>query len=164
MPSRSSIPPSFLTRAEPEDAPALLALERRCFSHPWTVHHFRDALADERTDVLVLRARPDRTLPGTEIVAYCIVQTVLDEAHIHDLGVAPELRRRGLARRLLGVALGRASRLGARRAYLEVRQSNWPAVHLYRSLGFEVVSVRRDYYERPAEDALVLRKEGLEGE
>jgi [ribosomal protein S18]-alanine N-acetyltransferase len=156
------IPPSFLTRGEADDAPALLALERRCFSHPWTVQHFRDALADERTDVLVLRARPDRA-PGTEIVAYCIVQTVLDEAHIHDLGVAPELRRRGLARWLLGVALGRASRLGARRAFLEVRQSNWPAVHLYRSLGFEVVSVRRDYYERPAEDALVLRKEGFEG-
>src|SRR5262245_53791443 len=156
-------PPCFLSRAQAEDAPALLALERRCFSHPWTMQHFREALADERTDVLVLRVRPDRTRPGTEIVAYCVVQTVLDEAHIHDLGVEPGLRRQGLARRLLDVALGRASRLGARRAFLEVRQSNWPAVHLYRSLGFEVVSVRRDYYERPPEDALVLRKEGLEG-
>jgi [ribosomal protein S18]-alanine N-acetyltransferase len=154
-------PPCFLSRAQAEDAPALLALERRCFSHPWTMQHFRDALADERTDVLVLRARLDEGRPGTEIVAYCVVQTVLDEAHIHDLGVEPGLRRQGIARWLLGVALGRASRLGARRVFLEVRQSNWAAVHLYRSLGFEVVSVRRDYYERPPEDALVLRKEGL---
>jgi ribosomal-protein-alanine N-acetyltransferase len=154
-----SRPACFLDRANPEDVPALLELERRSFSHPWTVRHFREALTDERTDVLVLRGRQGA---ATAIVGYCIVQTVVDEAHIHDLAVHEDLRRQGLARWLLGVTLGRAAREGARRAYLEVRQSNWPAVRLYRSLGFEVVSVRRDYYERPSEDALVLRKEGLE--
>jgi [ribosomal protein S18]-alanine N-acetyltransferase len=153
-----SRPACFLARAGLEDVPALLELERRSFSHPWTVRHFREALADERTDVLVLRARE-----GAEpvVVAYCVVQTVVDEAHIHDLAVREDVRRHGLARALLAVALARAAAQGAQHAYLEVRQSNWPAVHLYRSLGFEVVSVRRDYYERPPEHALVLRKEGL---
>jgi len=150
-----SRPACFLARAGAEDVPALIELERQSFSHPWTVRHFREALADERTDVRVLRGA------ATPVLGYCVLQTVVDEAHIHDLAVREGLRRQGLARWLLGVALGRAARLGARRAFLEVRQSNWPAVHLYRSLGFEVVSVRRDYYERPTEDALVLRKEGL---
>jgi [ribosomal protein S18]-alanine N-acetyltransferase len=151
-----SRPPCYLARAGPDDVPALAELERQSFSHPWTVRHFREAIADERTDVLVLRGPPPPSLVG-----YCVVQTVVDEAHIHDVAVHPDLRRQGLARWLLALALGRAARHGARRAYLEVRQSNWPAVHLYRSLGFEAVAVRRDYYERPTEDALVLRKEDL---
>jgi [ribosomal protein S18]-alanine N-acetyltransferase len=153
-----SRPACFVAKAGAEDVPALLELERRSFSHPWTVRHFRDALADERTDVLVLRAREGA---ATVVVAYCVVQTVVDEAHIHDLAVRDDLRRQGLARALLAVALDRAAAQGARQAYLEVRQSNWAAVHLYRSLGFEVVSIRRDYYLQPSEDALVLRKEEL---
>jgi len=151
-----SRPPCYLARAGAEDVPALLELERQSFSHPWTVRHFRDALADERTDVLVLRGPPPPSLVG-----YCVVQTVVDEAHIHDVAVHPDLRRQGVGRWLLALALERAARQGARRAYLEVRQSNWPAVHLYRSLGFEVASMRREYYDRPTEDALVLRKEDL---
>jgi ribosomal-protein-alanine N-acetyltransferase len=81
--------------------------------------------------------------------------------HIHTLAVSPLARGRGLGRRLLGRVLDLGARRGASSAFLEVRQSNWAALALYRSFGFDVILVRRGYYERPREDALVLQKTAL---
>jgi len=152
----------YLEHAGEADLEALLAIEQRSFSHPWTPRHFRQALASpEQVLTLVLRAGFGADEEGRGIRAYCVVETVVDEMHIHDLAVHPDHRRKGLGRRLLGLVLGIAARRGAETAFLEVRQSNWPALALYRSMGFEALSVRRDYYQRPQEDALVLRRSGL---
>lgn len=148
--------PVFLESAREADLAPLVALERRCFSHPWSEQGFRGAMKDGQNLVLVLRAADSRA-----IVAYGVFQLVADELHIHDLAVAPEQRGHGWGRRLLSLALGVAARRGARTAHLEVRQSNGPALGLYRSVGFVTVGVRRGYYESPPEDALVLTKEGL---
>ncbi len=148
--------PVFLEAAREADLAALVALERRCFSHPWSEQGFRGAMEDSRSLVLVLRAAGSRA-----IVAYGVFQVVADELLIHDLAVAPEQRGRRLGRRLLSLALEVAARRGARTAHLEVRESNRPALGLYRSVGFRTVGVRRGYYESPSEDALVLSKEGL---
>jgi len=155
-------PPVILEAAGADDLPALLALERLCFSQPWTARNFRDAMADaERGLLLVLRAAFARDDPGRGVVAYCSFQTVLDEMHVHNLAVGPAMQGRGLGRRLLVLALGIGARRGAERALLEVRQSNWAAQRLYRSLGFQGVAVRRGYYTQPSEDALILEKRGL---
>ena len=155
-------PPCALEAATGEDVPALLALEQLCFSQPWTARNFRDALADpDRGLLLVLRGRFAREDPGRGVMAYCSFQTVVDEMHIHNLAVAPGLQGQGLGRRLLDLALGIGARRGAERALLEVRQSNWAAQRLYRSLGFHGVAVRRGYYTHPSEDALILEKRGL---
>lgn len=148
--------PVFLESAREADLAALVALERRCFSHPWSEQGFRGAMEDGQNLVLVLRAADSGA-----IVAYGVFQLVADELHIHDLAVAPEQRGGGWGRRLLSLALGVGARRGARTAHLEVRESNWPALGLYRSAGFRTVGVRRGYYESPPEDALVLTKEGL---
>jgi ribosomal-protein-alanine N-acetyltransferase len=153
----------YVEAADARDAEALASLERRSFSHPWTVRHFQSALDDrERNLVLVLRtpfAGPD---PERGIRGYCVLESVVDELHLHDVAIHPEHRGRGLGRFLLGLALEIGARRGAETAFLEVRRSNWPALGLYRTLGFETVSVRRDYYAHPREDAIVLRKAGLE--
>jgi len=155
-------PPCALEAASGEDVPALLALERLCFSQPWTARNFRDAMADpERGLLLVLRGPFARDDPGRGVLAYCSFQTVLDELHIHNLAVYPAVQGRGLGRRLLQLVLDLGARRGAERALLEVRQSNWAAQRLYRSLGFQGVSVRRGYYTQPSEDALILEKRGL---
>jgi ribosomal-protein-alanine N-acetyltransferase len=154
--------PCALEAATGEDVPALLALERLCFSQPWTARNFRDAMADpERGLLLVLRAPFAPEDPGRGVLAYCSFQTVLDEMHIHNLAVDPAVQGRGLGRRLLQIVLGLGARRGAERALLEVRQSNWAAQRLYRSLGFQGVAVRRGYYTQPSEDALILEKRGL---
>jgi ribosomal-protein-alanine N-acetyltransferase len=150
--------PLVLEAAGEEDVRALVTLEQECFTHPWTARYFRDAIKEPgRGRVVVLRDPAAPLEPERGIRAYCAYETVLDEVHVHNLAVAPGHRRRGLARRLLRLVLEGAARRGARAALLEVRQSNWAALALYRSFGFAAVGVRKAYYERPREDALVLR-------
>jgi ribosomal-protein-alanine N-acetyltransferase len=81
---------------------------------------------------------------------------------ILDVAVDPAWRRRGLARFLLRVAFRRAAAAGARTALLEVRAGNREALRLYESLGFARTGVRRQYYREPVEDAVLLRREGID--
>ncbi|HET7293993.1 MAG TPA: ribosomal protein S18-alanine N-acetyltransferase [Vicinamibacteria bacterium] len=148
-----------LETAEREDLPALHDLERRCHTHPWNLRHFEAALRDGSTRVRVLRRRRAAPPADRGIEGFCVVQVAADEMHVHNLVVRPESRRLGLGRRLLDDALAWAAEAGVRQAFLEVRQSNWGALALYRAAGFDAVSVRKDYYDRPREDALVLRRE-----
>lgn len=155
--------PAVLTAACDEDVEALTRLERLCFSHPWAARHFRDVLRDgERARVLVLRMPLDGEIGMRGIIGYGVFRVVLDELEVHNVAVHPELRNRGIGRWLVERMLELGARRGARTALLEARQSNWTALQLYRSLGFEAVSVRRDYYEGPREDAVLLRKPILE--
>jgi len=94
-------------------------------------------------------------------VGFCSFWRVLDELHINNLAVSPERRRSGVASALLTCVLEEGARGGARRATLEVRRSNDAARQLYERFGFTVAGVRRAYYTRPVEDALVLWREGL---
>ena len=159
-----SLPPYVVEEARPDDVDALASLERRCYTHPWSVRGFREALRrGEHGLVLVARA-PAGADPERGILGYCVIETAADELHVHNLAVRPEYRGGGLGRRLLVIALAIGGRRGARVALLEVRESNRPAIALYHSMGFASVAVRRNYYSQPSEDALVLRKDGLEDE
>jgi len=155
--------PAVLAAARDEDVEALTRLERLCFSHPWTARHFRDALRDqERARLLVLRAPLHEGIGMRGLIGYGVFRLVLDELEVHNIAVHPELRNRGIGRWLVERMLELGARRGARTALLEARQSNWAALQLYRSLGFEAVSIRRDYYEAPREDAVLLRRVILE--
>ena len=154
--------PLLLEAATVDDLDALIALEIECHSHPWSARGLRDALVPGtgRRGILVLRGpwTPDDARRG--IRAYCATEVVADEVHIHNLAVAPEARRRGLARRLLALALEIAARHGARTAHLEVREGNAAARALYRAAGFTEDGRRRDYYSSPTEDAILLSRRG----
>jgi len=152
-------PGLLLRQARPEDLPELAALEAACFTHPWTEAQIAEEMAVSSPGgvfVLESAARERRVL-----CAYCAFRLVVDEMHVMNLAVAPEARRRGLARRLLRFALRRAARAGAETAFLELRAGNEGALALYESLGFRRLSRRRAYYRQPVEDALVLVLEGL---
>jgi ribosomal-protein-alanine N-acetyltransferase len=152
----------WLARATREDTSALAALEAACHSHPWTEAQFLEEVGyGPPNAVLVLRGPPAPSDPGQGVRAYCVYRVIVDEMHILNIAVAPAGRRRGLARWLMGFAMRHAARSGARRAFLEVRSSNREALGLYESLGFSRVSVRRDYYREPSEDAIVLEREKL---
>jgi ribosomal-protein-alanine N-acetyltransferase len=94
-------------------------------------------------------------------VGFCSFWRVLDELHINNLAVLPDLRRTGIGSLLLEFALTKGVELGARRATLEVRRSNEAARLLYERFGFSVAGVRVAYYSKPVEDALVLWRENL---
>jgi len=92
-----------------------------------------------------------------EVVGLVVTRAAADEAEILNLAVLPTVRRRGLARALLLTALTAARALNARRAFLEVRESNLDARAFYSRLGFIEFGRRRAYYQGPAEDALILK-------
>ncbi|HEX5217121.1 MAG TPA: tRNA (adenosine(37)-N6)-threonylcarbamoyltransferase complex dimerization subunit type 1 TsaB [Vicinamibacterales bacterium] len=146
-----------IERAEPTtNLEAVAALQRLTFTNPWGADAMRWEL--EHTDVarLYLLRAPDGVLVG-----YCACWLVFDELHINSLAVDPAWRRRGLARHLLAAVFGDAAALGARAATLEVRRSNDAARGLYEGLGFRVEGTRRDYYQNPREDGLILWRRGL---
>jgi ribosomal-protein-alanine N-acetyltransferase len=154
--------PLWLDAATEDDLDAIVELERKSFSHPWSPRHFRDAVRNApRTRVLLLREPFEPSDLRRGIRGYSVVQAVADEMHVHNLAVDPERRRAGLGRLLMDLALDWGRRRGARRALLEVRPSNAAALALYRSLGFRTLSLRRRYYQHPTEDALVLERDGL---
>ncbi|HEU4526053.1 MAG TPA: ribosomal protein S18-alanine N-acetyltransferase [Gemmatimonadales bacterium] len=136
--------------AAPADAAALVAIERRCFSDPWSEAAFREALSSDRTFALV--AEGARGPAG-----YLIGREAGGSGEILNLAVAPELRRRGLGGALLEKGLVEFRRREASEVFLEVRESNRSAQALYLARGFRPVGQRAAYYRNPREDALVLR-------
>lgn len=131
---------------------AVAALEQVCFSDPWSEQSVRSELNNPLS--LWLTA-----LDGDTVAGYVGSQTVLDEADIMNVAVAPEYRRRGIARQLLDRLRDLLAAQGVRSLTLEVRASNEPAIALYESLGYVQVGRRPNYYFKPREDALILRKE-----
>ena len=128
-------------------------LERICFSAPWS----RNMLAEELNNALsaMLVALDD----SGRVVGYAGVQVILDEGYITNVAVRPECRRQGIAGKLLDVFLNFAQ--GNQLAFLtlEVRASNEAAIILYGRHGFRGVGRRRNYYEHPREDAIIMTRE-----
>jgi ribosomal-protein-alanine N-acetyltransferase len=141
----------FRTRpARPADLAAVAAIEARSFGDPWPEAAFRSYL-----DGCFLVSESE----GGRITGYLVARAAADEAEILDLAVEPPERRHGVGRQLLTDALARLEMGGARRVYLEVRESNAAALALYGALGFRPVGRRSRYYREPTEDALVLALE-----
>jgi ribosomal-protein-alanine N-acetyltransferase len=134
------------------DVPGVVAIERAAFSDPWSARSFHDAIAQEA--VYFACARSD----GGNPLGYVVAWFAADEGEIANLAVAPEGWGHGVGRALLEAALSEAESRSVRSVYLEVRETNARARRLYRSSGFEEIGRRRQYYRRPTEDAIVLRR------
>lgn len=139
-----------------DDIAAVAALDERCFSVPWSAASLASELENELADWLV--AERDGIVTG-----YVGAQTVLDEADLMNLAVDPTARRQGVARALLKSLMARLYDRGARSLTLDARVGNVPALALYAALGFEIVGRRKNYYEKPREDAYILRRALGEG-
>lgn len=131
----------------------IAALERVCFPDPWSRNMLAEELDNALSAFLV-------ALDGQgQVVGYAGLQVVLDEGNILNVAVKPECRRRGIARKLLQVFIDFAEANSLAFLTLEVRASNYGAIALYGSLGFRGAGRRRNYYERPQEDAVIMTKE-----
>ena len=135
----------------------VIAIEEASFTNPWTRQMYLAELERPGLSFCYLARNPDR-----QAVGFCSFWRVVDELHINNLAVIPGQRRAGIATVLLRYVLTEGARLGAVRATLEVRKSNEPARLLYERMGFSVAGVRRAYYTKPVEDAIILWREGLE--
>ena len=132
--------------------PGIAALEKRCFSDPWSEKSIASELENPLSVWLV-------AVDGGQLIGYVGSQTVLGETDMMNLAVAPEARRQGTGRALVLALVDALTEKGSHSLMLEVRVSNTPAQKLYESLGFSQVGRRPKYYVNPREDALILRKE-----
>ena len=142
--------------SSPEEINAVLVVEEASFSNPWSREMYLAELENKGISFCFVAKDEHGRVAG-----FCSFWRVLDELHINNLAVLPEFRRAGIAASLLKRVLKEGAALGARRATLEVRRSNDAARLLYERFGFSIASVRRAYYTKPVEDALVLWREDL---
>jgi ribosomal-protein-alanine N-acetyltransferase len=128
----------------------VLRLEGRTSTTPWSLGLFLAELGrgDERAYLVALIDR--------RVVGFAGALLVAEEAHITTVAVDPDHQNRSIGQRLLLALVRRCTELGANAVTLEVRSSNAPARALYRRFGFAPAGVRKGYYSRPVEDALVL--------
>ena len=138
-----------IVRMNESHVSAVAELERQNFSEPWPDIAVRGELTNKLALWLV-------ALEDGEVVGYVGSQTVLQEADMMNIAVADSHRRRGIAKMLVEELI---RQLDAYQLTLEVRASNAPAISLYEALGFVQVGLRKNYYRKPKEDALILRKE-----
>jgi ribosomal-protein-alanine N-acetyltransferase len=149
---RARKPPAITIRpAQLDDVDAIHAIEQVSFGDPWSVASFRSMLGQPQVIASV-------AMRGDELIGYSIAWQLADEAELANIAVAPSARGTGVGRALLDELLATLESRGGATVYLEVRVSNVAAQSLYRSRGFEEVGRRKGYYERPREDAVILRR------
>lgn len=133
-----------------EHVSQVAAIEAASFPSPWPLRAFiQEILQNNLADYLV-------ALREGRVVGYAGMWIILDEAHITNVAVRPDLRRMGIGRLLMEKLITRALYLGARRMTLEVGASNAVALALYESLGFYRTGVRPRYYQDTGDDAVIM--------
>jgi ribosomal-protein-alanine N-acetyltransferase len=146
-----------LRRCAPHDAPALAALEGACFPSPWSEAQVVSEL--RRPGGLALLATYGPAGSTTHrVVGYALFRRVLDEAELLRLAVLPAERRRGLGALLLESGLQQVREGGCASAFLEVSESNGPALRFYERNGWRLVGRRAGYYADGAA-ALLYRRD-----
>jgi len=128
-------------------------LERLCFSRPWNRRMLAEELENQCAAFLVAEDAETGAVLG-----YAGLLVVADEGYITNVAVFPEQRRRGIAAAILEVYVRFAQANGLAFLTLEVRPTNTAAIALYRRFGFEEVGRRKNYYDLPKEDALILTR------
>ncbi len=130
---------------------AIAALEKLCFSDPWSENSIAYELTSRLSYWLV-------AVENGQVLGYIGSQSVLGESDMMNVAVHPDHRRRGIAEGLVNALSADLKSRDNVCLTLEVRASNVPAIALYEKLGFTQVGLRKNYYRNPKEDALILRK------
>lgn len=132
-----------------EDLPQVYLIEQESFSDPWSEEDFYDSLTKDNNTYLIAEI-------NDEIIGYCGYWGVAGEGDIYNVAVKKEFRGQRIGYQMLKSLIQDAYSRGITALTLEVRHTNEAAIHLYESLGFERVGVRKDFYTRPKEDAVIM--------
>jgi len=157
---------SFLPMSK-ADLDEVLAIESTSHIHPWTRGNFADSLSAGHWAYCV-RPELDKAIKGSYLDpqvlwAYCILFPAVDELHLLNITVSPNLRKLGIGSRMMSAIEGVAAQQNMPRIILEVRPSNVSAVKLYEKIGYEPIGLRKNYYPvnpetGSREDAIVMAK------
>lgn len=133
-----------------EDIPEILGIAAASFAVPWSETSFFNQIHNPRSISRVARS-------GNRIAGYICASHILDEGHILDIAVVAGFRNRGTGNELVKDALTLLREKECRIVFLEVRPSNVSAIRLYEQFGFRSFAIRRNYYDKPIEDALIMQ-------
>lgn len=126
----------------------IIEIEQLCFSVPWGENELREELNNECAKFYV-------AIKEKKVVGYVVLYVVCNEGDVARVAVLPDYRRYGIARTLLE----KSFKDDLNSVFLDVRESNVPAKELYKSLGFEEIGVRKNYYRNPIENAVLMKKD-----
>lgn len=135
-----------------EHSAAIAALEEICFSTPWSENAILHEVTNPISYWLV-------AVENGQVLGYVGSQYGYGEADMMNLAVVPDFRNRGIGQQLVTELISHLAALDVKSLTLEVRQSNAAAISLYEKMGFQQVGLRPNYYQKPKEAALILRKE-----
>ncbi len=137
---------------EPSHLSEAAELEKLCFSAPWSAGMLLGELKNPLSHYIAAVA------DDGALIGYAGMQAVLDEGYIANIAVSPDHRRKGVAGALIGELISHSLNQGLSFLTLEVRESNYPAISLYKKFGFEKVGRRKNYYRLPTEDAILMTR------
>ena len=132
-----------------EHIPQIEEIERECFSRPWTAEQLKSQMRDAQHEFIA-------AVDGGRVLGYVGLMYVLDEGYISNVAVHPEARRQGIGDALIDALAAKAAELELAFLTLEARESNAPAIALYAKHGFHPVGKRKNYYDAPKEDAVLM--------
>lgn len=146
------MPNIAIRRMSESDLEVVSTIEKEVFQDPWSLNAFK-------TDLNNSMAWPMVAEFENKIVGYSNIYIVAGEVQIGNFAVAPGFRNRGVGKRMMNEIFEKANEYKCHSVFLEVRESNTPAMELYRSYGFISSGKRKDYYSNPRENAIIMVKE-----
>ena len=139
----------LIQRSTFQDIPAMVLIENECFSEPWSEKGFRSAFKDGIS--YFISAKANKILVG-----YAGMYNVLDEGYVYNLAVSEKFRGNKIGNKLIKNLLDYSKNKNLRFLSLEVRKSNRIAIDLYEKTGFEIIGTRKDFYNFPKEDGIIM--------
>lgn len=149
--------PVSIRRMTEHDLLEVVGIEQTCGLSPWGWEAYHAELGKGSAAIMLVAFGSDELSDdGRALAGYIVARVIADELHVNNVAVRPGLRRHGIGTELLRAVLRQGSALGSTMAWLEVRAGNQAAQKLYESCGFQVAGRRRNYYNLPVEDALIM--------
>lgn len=151
-------PPEHITRMTSDNIETVKKIEIECGLSPWTLNDYEEEI--KRKDSIILISQNKNIITGF-VVARLIMQKdsqlgFKNEAEIYNIAVKKEFRKKGIAQALINRLLRRAKINKVSKIWLEVRESNYPAINFYRKNNFSVTGTRKNFYYSPVENAIAM--------
>lgn len=144
-----------IRKMEQEDVLQVYEIGAAAFSQPWSVQGLRECCIEEHDSYRCCYIVAEE---GKEIVAYAGFWDISGDGQINQVAVKKEWQKQGIGHKLFAALLEAGKQMQLEKFTLEVRQSNQEAISLYQAFGFAPVGLRRGFYEKPKEDAVLMEK------
>ena len=137
-----------------DDISQVAEIERQIFSIPWSEKAFRNSMESDNTIYIVAKE-------NNNVAGYAGMYLSFEEGNITNVAVNPLSRRKGIGEKIVRDILNRAYEKGVRDVFLEVRETNSVAIALYEKIGFKEEGIRKNFYDKPRENALIMWNHNL---